>query len=143
MRARASLLLALAPLASCDVDDPFVHAKQLVAEKMRDDSSLRFRNVRKCGDGEMVIGEVNGKNAFGGYAGYQHFVSSPDAAAVMGSDDENFVTLMRQCTLETIKQTLRIEGVTDQAEIDRRAAELQSQDDANAAAEMNAIVPTE
>jgi len=110
---------------------------------MRDDSSLRFRNLRKCGDSEMVTGEVNGKNGYGGYAGYQYFVSSADAAALMDENDHSFVGLMRQCTLETIKQTLRIQGVSDRAEIDRRAVELQSQDDANVAAEMNSAITAE
>jgi len=46
-----------------------------VAEQLRDPLSVMIRNVYRVtdGDNEKVCGEVNGKNAYGGYAGYTPF----------------------------------------------------------------------
>lgn len=52
-------------------------AKKLVADQLRDPASAQFREVKvvKQQDGsEAVCGEVNGKNAYGGYVGFQGFV---------------------------------------------------------------------
>lgn len=49
-------------------------AKKLVADGLRDPASAQFRDVRM--NGEAVCGEVNGKNGFGAYAGFRHFVVS-------------------------------------------------------------------
>jgi len=51
-------------------------AKNVVLENLRDPSSAQFKNVRLYGS--WVCGEVNSKNGFGGYAGYERF--SVDAA---------------------------------------------------------------
>jgi hypothetical protein len=48
-------------------------AKKVVAEAMRDPESTKFRDVvayTKNG----VCGEVNAKNAYGGYVGYKKFI---------------------------------------------------------------------
>lgn len=47
-------------------------AKKLVANGLRDPASAQFREVRRVGD--AVCGEVNGKNAYGAYAGFRHFI---------------------------------------------------------------------
>jgi hypothetical protein len=52
-------------------------AKKLVADQLRDPASAQFREVKvvKQQDGsEAVCGEVNGKNAYGGYVGFRGFV---------------------------------------------------------------------
>jgi hypothetical protein len=46
--------------------------KQSVSARLRDPSSAQFQNI--IGDGETYCGEVNARNAWGGYNGYQHFV---------------------------------------------------------------------
>lgn len=52
-------------------------SKTIIAGMLRDPESAKFRNVRLVQylDGAVVCGEVNGKNAFGGYAGYSDFVA--------------------------------------------------------------------
>lgn len=50
-----------------------------VKTKLRDSDAAKFRGVHinRGRDGiSMICGEVNAKNAFGGYIGYQKFVSN-------------------------------------------------------------------
>lgn len=52
--------------------------KDAVRELLKDPDSAEFRNVhfsRGQDDIPMTCGEVNARNSFGGYAGYQHFIS--------------------------------------------------------------------
>lgn len=46
--------------------------ERLVRARLKDPDSARFQNIRNVGRGE-ICGEVNAKNAFGGYVGFQHF----------------------------------------------------------------------
>ncbi|MYN42698.1 hypothetical protein GTP55_25470 [Duganella sp. FT109W] len=57
-------------------DDWFVlpKARQLVADKLNDPLSAQFRNDRLI-DYNWHCGEVNGKNAMGGYVGFRRFIS--------------------------------------------------------------------
>lgn len=52
-------------------------AQKVIADSLRDPSSAQFRNVRMVPykDGRVICGEVNGKNAYGGYVGFKPFVS--------------------------------------------------------------------
>jgi hypothetical protein len=53
--------------------------KDAARAKLKDQDSARFRNVRfhKGKDGvPMTCGEVNSKNSFGGYGGFQKFISA-------------------------------------------------------------------
>lgn len=62
-------------LAGCD--STIKDAEGLAASQLRDPSSAQFRNVEKVvqPDGRTgVCGEINGKNAYGGYAGFTRFV---------------------------------------------------------------------
>lgn len=60
-------------------------AKEAVADKLRDPGSAQFRNVK---EGDLtsnlnpVCGEVNGKNAFGGYTGYQRFITNNEGRII-------------------------------------------------------------
>ncbi len=47
-------------------------AKKLVAHDLKDPSSAQFRDVHKTD--QAVCGEVNGKNAYGAYVGFRHFI---------------------------------------------------------------------
>ena len=53
-------------------------AMEAVRDSLRDPASAQFRNVRlvKFSGGQVVCGEVNGKNAYGGYVGYKQWVSA-------------------------------------------------------------------
>lgn len=63
-------------------------AMTATAGMLKDPESARFRNLRVAGyaDGSVVCGEVNGKNSYGGYTGYQPFVASIDAATLYDDD---------------------------------------------------------
>jgi hypothetical protein len=51
-------------------------AKESVRTQLKDAESAEFRNVaiRDYKGAPLVCGEVNAKNSFGGYSGYQQFV---------------------------------------------------------------------
>lgn len=51
---------------------PYSAAKTAVASNLRDPGSADFRNM--LGSASAVCGEVNGKNAFGAFAGFKRFV---------------------------------------------------------------------
>lgn len=77
--------MATAMLAGCEPSVSEIDkAKDAVAEKLRDPSSAKFRNVK---GGERrglysVCGEVNGKNAYGAYSGYERFITNNEGSAV-------------------------------------------------------------
>ena len=58
-----------------------VLSQEAVQSKLKDEGSAEFRNIdiHKSAEATVVCGEVNAKNAFGGYAGFQRFVSSGSA----------------------------------------------------------------
>jgi hypothetical protein len=63
-------------------------AKEAVTAKLKDPSSAQFRNVQDKGSG-LVCGEVNAKNGFGGYGGFEKF-KVQSGAVVIGGDPVNF-----------------------------------------------------
>jgi hypothetical protein len=71
------LVLAAVLLALTGCDSAVKDAESLAASQLRDPSSAQFRNVERVvqPDGRVsVCGEINGKNAYGGYAGFTRFV---------------------------------------------------------------------
>ena len=51
--------------------------KGRIKNRLKDSESAKFRNIfisKKIGS-PIVCGEINSKNSFGGYSGYQRFVS--------------------------------------------------------------------
>jgi len=75
-----SASVALSPAQERDHQRTWVfETQQAVRAKMRDPESVRFRNVvfhRGVGGVPMVCGEVNGRNGFGAYSGFQPFIAS-------------------------------------------------------------------
>ena len=65
-------------------------AKSSVADSLRDPPSAQFRGVRMVTylHGKVVCGEVNGKNAYGGYVGYRPFVSGTSTSTIFDADNE-------------------------------------------------------
>lgn len=55
-------------------------AKQNVVSNFRDPVSVQYRNVfiSKTGETALLCGEINGKNAYGGYVGFRAFVGMLD-----------------------------------------------------------------
>lgn len=81
---RALLLIAIIALAGCkpSADKAVELAKKEIAADTRDPDSAKFRYVRfvkkdEPQDGTIsgyVCGQINGKNAFGAYAGFTPFM---------------------------------------------------------------------
>ncbi len=73
-------------------------AKQAVADGMKDPSSAQFRNVRLVSylDGQVICGEVNAKNSYGGYVGFSPFVASSNAAHLYDNDKKHDLISARQ-----------------------------------------------
>ena len=60
-------------------------AKKTIADSLKDPGSAQFRNIRETSPG-ILCGEVNGKNAMGGYVGFQRFewtLLAPDFANIL------------------------------------------------------------
>lgn len=59
-------------------------AKEQVSLILIDPSSAQFRNIQTVKD-TFVCGEVNGKNRFGGYVGFQPFLYVAGRAGATGT----------------------------------------------------------
>ena len=59
-------------------------AKALVAGQMKDPGAAQFRDVyvRRAYTRDTVCGQVNGKNNYGAYVGFVHFIAKPAAGSV-------------------------------------------------------------
>lgn len=110
---RRKLLVASAcfALAACNQLSQYKAAEDAVKQKLRDPESARFSGESKCGGSEIVLGRVNSKNGFGGYAGDERFVSDGTTAALISdvSSDE-FVNLMNRCTAAVNAYTKALES---------------------------------
>ncbi|WP_299440255.1 hypothetical protein [uncultured Rhodospira sp.] len=75
-------------MLSGDEDDMIAGAKTAVRQKLRDPDSAQFRNIRivEHTAGKLVCGEVNARNVFGGYVGFQLFASSGQSARILFTD---------------------------------------------------------
>lgn len=70
--ASALLLAGLLSLAACE-DRTVAQARRVTADLFKDPDTVRFRALHHSKLGS-VCGEVNGKNSYGAYAGYQRFI---------------------------------------------------------------------
>ena len=85
--------------------------KRAAADKLKDPNSAEFRDVRICPDNQfMVTGEINGKNSFGAYAGYEKFWARSHSASLLGEVDDEFGWI-------AIQDMLNCEGSTLPAEL--------------------------
>ena len=95
MKRLALVALAGLVLAGCGKSD-IDRAREAVAEQLTDPSSAQFRNERSKKDG-WVCGEVNSKNAMGGYVGFKRYTVTgmPDGANVVALEGENETSVDR------------------------------------------------
>ncbi len=81
------LVISMVYMASPAAADQVETAKAAVLGKLKDPESARFRNIRSVGDqgavGEIVCGEVNARNAMGGYVGFRKFHYSAKVAMAL------------------------------------------------------------
>lgn len=77
-------------------------ARKPVLAKLNDPDSAKFRDERYTGNWipgyGMLCGELNAKNAMGGYTGYQKFVATGLAVRLASEIDAEFVTEL--CTIQ-------------------------------------------
>lgn len=69
-------VIALAFLVGCAQQDSelVAKAKEAAAKRLKDPESAQFSDIDECPARGMVTGSINGKNAFGAYAGASPFV---------------------------------------------------------------------
>lgn len=82
---RVAIVVGVCVLALSACTSQVDGAKDAAAAELRDPSSAQFREVEAV-DG-AVCGEINGKNAYGGYAGFTRFYVT-DAGEV-GVEENN------------------------------------------------------
>ena len=65
------------PSSGVSDGDFIVKSQTLVLGKLRDTSGVKWRNlyVSRSSGARVLCGEINSKNGFGGYSGFQQFVS--------------------------------------------------------------------
>ena len=108
-------LFALAALSSSScgqpIEDPKIaQAKEAVGRELKDPGSAQYRDIEVY-DG-VVCGQVNAKNSYGGYVGFQPFLTVRSTAAIGG--DESTVesirlagAIRRACMTASIGQEFR------------------------------------
>jgi hypothetical protein len=80
-------------------------AEDAVREKLRDPSSAQFRNVRLNSlSSSEVCGEVNAKNAFGGYIGFVRFAAEADGSKMRVMFDDGTLDKPSQDFFNTLWQ---------------------------------------
>ena len=97
---RLTIIAAALTLSACQwvpgtKDHLIDQAKKSVAAELRDPASAQFRAVKavRQEDGSIAVcGEVNGRNAFGGYAGYSQFYVHRGQVS-LAPDTQNAVTV--------------------------------------------------
>jgi hypothetical protein len=99
------LVLSLCLLSGCGGLDPLTReAQDAVKRQLRDPDSAQFRDVERCsGDREVVRGEVNSRNGFGGYIGFQSFFYADYRTAFASDVDGSFMSLMNRCYRDQIQ----------------------------------------
>lgn len=120
---RVAMIVACFALVACD-GGPVEQAKEAVAAGLKDPQSAQFREVKVCRSGKIVEGEVNAKNAFGGYVGFEPFYYVD--GAVVFADQSRFSQLSRECYPRTEKETpneMAARNVAD--DLEAAAAELE------------------
>ncbi len=73
--------------------------KKAVKRLLKDPESAEFRNIdyiNKDSGGGYICGEVNSKNSFGGYSGWQHFVSSGTKSAYLEEQVSSFRSIWNE-----------------------------------------------
>ena len=79
-------------VATSDVDS-IVRARRVLRSASKDADSLQFRgefNSSYGSGGDIVCGEVNGKNGFGGYAGFKRFIVNGQSSMIDGQEEALF-----------------------------------------------------
>jgi hypothetical protein len=121
----APLFIAIG-LSGCSATDPvkdFQREVELAVKyelKDPDSAQFRFGAYDLFPDQRLSCGEVNSKNSFGGYTGYQTFVFDDGKVTFEEGNTESFVAALNKCTEANKKQAEKT--VTELEKIDPEAA---------------------
>lgn len=103
MRAIVALGLLLS-IGGCDRFSGKAEVEEAVAQQLIDPTSPLFRGTARCHkDRDVWEGEVNGKNRFGAYVGFEPFIYA-DGEIAVGYDDYSFQRLFERCYGKVDKQ---------------------------------------
>jgi hypothetical protein len=94
---RVAAVAVIASVAACDSRGQFQEAEDAVRAQLRDPGSAQFRNEHTCGDTQDVMGEVDAKNGYGGYAGFKSFVYAKGEVA-FEPDTVKYLRVLGYCT---------------------------------------------
>ncbi len=74
------------------------HSQEGLKNHLKDPDSAKFKNVffSKLSGSPVACGEVNSKNALGGYVGYQRFVAAGTSLAVLEIEVSDFGNLWKK-----------------------------------------------
>ena len=86
-----------------------LRAKREVADMLKDPESAKFRNIREYYP-NVVCGEVNSKNGWGGYAGYKPFLYHGGKGFIKLEPSEDEVAI------ECSKSAEELQGAIDKLE---------------------------
>ncbi|WP_162928365.1 hypothetical protein [Sphingopyxis terrae] len=104
---------ATQPYADRGKQEAWIAAAQIsVKKRLKDPSSAEFRNVHFYSGGKAAVacGEVNAKNSFGGYSGYERFVAAGSTNLVFLESD-----LGSKAEMTEVWKEMCIKAPTDQA----------------------------
>jgi hypothetical protein len=73
-----------------------VRAERHIEALARDPGTIEYRNVRYNAASQVICGEFNGRNAFGGMAGFTRYVYRGGVLSIEGAD-ENFEIASIEC----------------------------------------------
>ncbi|HEY8604728.1 hypothetical protein [Tsuneonella suprasediminis] len=88
---RTILVLCLA-LAGCS--ESFSAEMEIAAAELKDPSSAQFRHLTRVGN--LVCGEINGKNSYGGYVGFEPFYVRDGKATLADKTGDNLIDVTNE-----------------------------------------------
>jgi hypothetical protein len=112
---RGIWLFAVFLLVDCSPDSHIKkEAEDAVKLLLRDPDSAQFRyqynDIEVFPDIGVVCGEVNSRNAYGGYAGFENFAYVRGQGAALASDpSDRFIALQARCIDAMRARTHRLE----------------------------------
>ncbi|KTE19780.1 hypothetical protein ATE67_14210 [Sphingopyxis sp. H050] len=103
----------ISSFADVGKQNAWIAASQIsIKGRLKDPDSAEFRNVHFYSGGKTAVacGEVNAKNSFGGYSGYERFVAAgPTELAFLESD------LSSRSEMDKVWKELCVKAPTDKA----------------------------
>ena len=92
--------LSITSLSAVANDAAWIRISQeTIKQKLKDPNSAQFKNVtfNRSSKSKVVCGQVNSKNSFGGYVGFQRFIAAGSQFGYLESEiSDDFSTVWRQ-----------------------------------------------